>query len=264
MQRMKRGVKRKRRGLRVVFVLIVLALLSVMVLYTPIFNITRINVTGAGYYSADDIRRASGIVPGENGFRKISLSPEAILGLRITDAENSIKALPHVKEARVRLVFPNSVNIVITERQPAAYLAYLGNYLTVDSDGYVMDVGQSPPEGDLKEIRGIEFTRYSIGKRIEATDIDYIRVGSDILAAIKKSDADSEFLMWPLVNWVDIVDGNSVLMSLDNRIIVRFDPTDKLQYTMDFTKQIFFTKINTNERGRLEFAPGQNPSFIPD
>ena len=264
MQTMKKGKKRRRKGLKAVLILIGLALLSVMILYTPLFNISQIQVSGSSYYSVDEIRLASGILPGENGFKKIRLSPEAILGLRLTDAEEAIKALPFVKDAQVKLIFPNSVNITITERQPAVYLVYLGNYLIADADGFVLEVSQNPPQENLKEVRGVEFTKYTTGKQLETDDLDYIRIASNITEAVKKSDSESEFLMLPMVNWIDVVDANTTLMSLDNRVIMRFDPADKLQYTIDFGKQIFFTKINTNERGRLEFVPGQNPSFIPD
>ena len=250
--------------MKAVLIFIGLVLVAVMTLYTPLFNISQIQVFGADYYSVDEIRLASGILPGENGFQKISLSPEAILGMRLTDAEEAIKVLPYVKEARVRLIFPNSVKITITERQPAAYLTYLGNYLTVDSEGVVLEVDQSPPKEDLKEVRGVEFTKYTTGKPLETDDIDYIRIAANITTAVKKSDSESEFLMWPMVNWIDVVDANTTLVSLDNRVIMRFDPSDKLQYVIDFAKEIFFTKLTTSERGRLEFVPGQDPSFIPD
>jgi cell division protein FtsQ len=262
----KRGKKRKRRGLRIILLLLptMLILSLVMILYTPLFNIMHIDVSGAEFYSADEIVQASGIHPGENGYRKIRISPEAILGLRLIDAEDAIEALSYVKEAVVRLVFPNSVKITITERKPAACIVYLGSFLTIDDDGYVLEVSSNRPPEDLKEIRGVDFTKYAIGERLESDNIGYVHIADDIVKAVKRSDSNSDFLMWPMIDWIDIVNSKSALMSLDNRVLVRFDPTDNLQYTIDFAKQIFFTKISTNERGRLEFVPGLDPSFIPE
>jgi POTRA domain, FtsQ-type. len=239
-------------------------LLVVMLVFTPVFNIKNIRVEGAGYYTEDEIRLASGITPGENAYRKIRFSPEAILGLRLLDAEESIETLPRIKEARVFIIFPDEVGITVTERTPSVYISYLGSYLTVDAEGYVLEVSKdSPPEG-LKELRGIDFTRYTVGRQLETGDIGHVRIADNIVSAIKRSDENSEFELWPVVDWIDVVDDNTVMMSYDNRVIVEFDPTDKLQYTIDFSKQIFFTKIGASERGRLEFIPGQNPSFIPD
>lgn len=261
---MSRGKKRRKRLLKILFLLVCPVLLVIMLFFTPIFSVKNIRVEGAGYYSQDEIRLASGITLGENPFRKIRLSLEAILGLRLLDAEAAIEALPRVKEARVFIIFPDQIGIHVIERQPSVYLSYLGSYLTVDAEGYVLEVRQgTPPEG-LKEVRGIDFSRYAVGKRLETDDIEHVRLADNIVGAIRKSDENSDFLLWPVVDWLDVVDDDTAMMSLDNRIVVRFDPTDKLQYTIDFAKQIFFTKIGTNERGRLEFIKGQNPSFIPD
>ena len=125
-------------------------LLGIMLLFTPIFNIKNIRVEGAEYYNLEEIRLASGIAPGENGFRKIRFSPEAILGLRLLDAELAIEALPRIKEARVFIIFPNEVGISVTERNPSVYLSYLGNYLTVDPEGYVLEVNQNSLQQALR------------------------------------------------------------------------------------------------------------------
>jgi cell division protein FtsQ len=262
---MSRGKKQRKRLVKALLILLVIPLLMViMLLFTPFFNITNIRVEGAGYYTPEQIRLASGITPGENGFRKIRFSPEALLGLRLLDAEESVEALPRIKEARVFIIFPNEVGINVTERYPSVYLSYLGSYLTVDAEGYVLEVSRDAPPKDLKELRGIDFTKYSVGQQLETADAGHVRIADNIVRALKKSDENSEFLLWPVVDWIDVVDDNTAMMSYDNRVVVRFDPADRLQYTIDFSKQIFFTKISATERGRLEFIRGQNPSFIPD
>jgi len=261
---MSRGKKRKKRLLKILFLLACPVLLVIMLFFTPLFSVKNIRIEGAGYYSQEEIRLASGITLGENPYRKSRLSPEAILGLRLLDAEAAVEALPRIKEARVFIIFPNQIGINVIERQPSVYLPYLGSYLTVDAEGYVLEVRQgTPPEG-LKEVRGIEFSSYSVGRQLETDDIGHIRLADNIVSAIRKSDESSDFLLWPVVDWIDVVNDDTAMMSFDDRVVVRFDPSDKLQYTIDFAKQIFFTKIGTNERGRLEFIKGQNPSFIPD
>ena len=86
----------------------------------------------------------------------------------------------------------------------------------------------------------------------------------EIINTIRNSDEYTNIKLADVLDWVDMVSDNSAIMSLDNRIIVRFNPKDKLQYTIDFTKEIFFKKISTKETGRIEFSGDQNPSFIPD
>lgn len=261
---MKKKKKRRKKWLKGILLLLALGLLALIALYTPLFNIKDITVSGAVRYSEDEIRLASGILPGENGFQKLTFSPEAILGLRLYDAEAKIKSLPYVEQATVKLILPNHVKIGIVERQPAFYMVYLGNYLIMDAKGFVLEVSTEKPQNGLLELRGIHFTQYVIGKQLDTDNLDLINLGNVIMEAIKNSDAQSEFILWDVVNWVDIIDENTAFISLDQRVIVKFNPMDKPQYTIDFAKEIFFKKISTKERGRLEFSGNQSPSFIPE
>ncbi len=260
-------MKKKRRAktrLKILLFVFVLALSLVFLLYAPIFNIKDIEVEGSSRYTSEKIIEASGIIYGENGFRKLRLKPEGILELRLLDSEEKINQLPYVKACTVKIYFPDRVNIQITEREPAAYIVYFDNYLTVDANGYVLEAGNSQPPQGLKEIRGIDFKKYNIGGQLEESEISLILTGVEIINTIRNSDEYTNIKLADVLDWVDMVSDNSAIMSLDNRIIVRFNPKDKLQYTIDFTKEIFFKKISTKETGRIEFSGDQNPSFIPD
>jgi cell division protein FtsQ len=240
-----------------------MALVLLMLLFAPIFNISSIKVSGSSRYTPEKIEEASGIKLGDNGFRQLKLMPESIFELRLLDAEEKIKRLPYIKNAAVSIVIPNGVSIKVTEREPVAYIRYLDNYLTVDSEGFVFEAYNKRPEGEFKEIRGIEFAKYSLGRQLEDSDIEQIKSAIEILDAIKKSDSSTTLKLFEVLDWIDMVDKNNVQLSLDNRIVVRFNPEDKLQYTIDFTREIFFKKLNTKETGKLEFTGDQGPSFIP-
>lgn len=260
---MKKRDKAKIR-LIVLIALILIAIILLILLFSPIFNIRNIDVGGSLKYSHEEIVNSSELKLGENAFRRLRIAPEAIFELRLLDAEKKIKQLPYVKECTVKIVFPNSIRIQITDRDPAAYLVYFDNYLTVDEQGFVLEVGNNKSGDNLKEIRGIDFNKYSLGGQLEASDISLIRIGVEIISTINRSDGDSETKLADVLDWVDIINDSSAMISLDNRIIVRFNPKDKLQYTMDFTKEIFFKKISTNESGRIEFSGDQYPNFTPD
>ncbi|NLP00206.1 MAG: FtsQ-type POTRA domain-containing protein [Clostridiaceae bacterium] len=250
--------------LKIFIFIFVLALCLVFLLFAPFFNIKSIKVEGSSRYTAEKIIETSGIMIGENGFRKLRLDPEAILELRLLDSEEKIGQLPYVKSCTVKIVFPDSIIIHITEREPAAYIVYFDNYLTVDAQGYVLEAGNSEPPQGLKEIRGIDFKKYTIGGQLEESEISLIITGVEIINTINNSDKTTDIKLADVLDWVDVISENNAILSLDNRIIVRFNPKDKLQYTIDFTKEIFFKKISTKETGRIEFSGNQNPSFIPD
>lgn len=250
--------------LKILIFILVLALSLVILLFAPIFNVESIEVKGSSRYTAEKVIETSEIVIGENGFRKLRLKAEAILELRLLDSEEKICQLPYVKSCTVKIAFPDRIEIQITEREPAAYIVYFDNYLTVDDQGFVLEAGNTEPPPDLKEIRGIEFKKYTIGGQLEESEISLIQTGVEIINTIKISDETTTFKLADVLDWVDMISEHNSMISLDNRIIVRFNPKDKLQYTIDFTKEVFFKKISTKETGRLEFSGDQNPSFIPD
>lgn len=259
-------MKKKKRSVktRLGILLFFLGLISffLILLFAPFFNISSIEVVGANRYSPEKIKEVSGVLIGENAYRKLKFKAEAILGLRLLDSEDMIKQLPYVKTSRVSIVFPNKILVRITERQPAAYLNHLDNYLAVDNEGYVLETSNDKPMDGLKEIRGIEVAKYTIGGQLETKAISLIGKGIEIIENIRQSDTNTDFKLFEVLDWVDMVDSNKALISLDNRIIVRFNPEDKLRYTIDFTKEIFFKEINSKEKGRIEFSEGQNPTII--
>ncbi|NMA67762.1 MAG: FtsQ-type POTRA domain-containing protein [Clostridiaceae bacterium] len=261
---MEPGKKRTKKIWVFLFTLICLITSLLVLLYMPIFNISFIKVKGNTKYSADELIQASGILIGENGFKKLRFNNESIFELRLTDSEKNIESLPYVKQCKVSLVFPDGVMIEISEREQEAYISYLDNFLLVDRDGYVLEVTDSRPESYIKEIRGIEFLKYSVGNQLEDTDTDLVKTAVEIIEAIKESDKNSKLKLFDVLDWVDMIDKYNALLSLDNRVMVRFNPKDKLQYTIDFTKEIFFKKLNSKETGRIVFSEGQNSSFIPE
>lgn len=258
--------KQRRAKRRLIFFLSMagLAVILLFLLYSPVFSIRAIEIHGSSRYANSEIIAASGLVIGENGLRMLQLKPESLLELRLLGIEERIRTLSYVKTCIVKLHLPGTVSIDITEREPAAYLVYFDNYLIVDEQGYVLEVRNKKPGAPLKEIRGIDFTKYTLGGQLEATDVTLIRTGVTIINTIQTSDQYTELKLFDVLDWVDMVDKNTAMMSLDKRVIVRFDPQNELQYTIDFTKEIFFKKIGTHETGRLEFTAGQNPGFIPD
>ena len=77
------------------------------------------------------------------------------------------------------------------------------------------------------------------------------------------ADADGPDL-YDSVRWVDVLAVDRVLVSLEDRITLRMDPTGDLQYMADFAGEIFFRHIAPQEKGIVDFTRGSDPAFIPE
>jgi cell division protein FtsQ len=94
-----------------------------LLLTTSRFAIERVEVAGQSRLSADEVVKASGLVPGQN-----------LWSLDARRAVAGVEALPLVRRAEVIRTFPNRVTLFVEERQPFT-LVNAGGLHWVDEQG---------------------------------------------------------------------------------------------------------------------------------
>ncbi len=136
-----------RRRLRILLGLVALASLvgvAWLVVESPLLDVDHVDVTGSHHLSAEEVRRASGVVPGA-----------ALLRLDLDTARRRVEAMPWVATAKVHRDLPGRVRIAVTERVPAAWSRAPGGGVAVlDTTGRVLEVDPQPPAG-LPEVVGL-------------------------------------------------------------------------------------------------------------
>jgi cell division protein FtsQ len=145
--------------------LIILGLAAVM-MFSPLFLLSQIKVDDISRYTKDDIINVSGIEKGQNAMKYLGGSMRHLLQMRMGKAEKYVENLPWVKSAFIQFQFSGVVHISVIERNPIAWIKYMGNYLLVDEEGVVLEVSTQLDER-YPEIRGLKPEKYTIGKMIE-------------------------------------------------------------------------------------------------
>jgi len=121
------GRRRLRWILPIVLVVALLAA-AAMVLRSPLLSVGSVDVSGAVYTDQADVQK---IVDGVKG------KPMATVDL--DSVTHRFEALPWVRRADVRRVWPRHVEVDLVERRPvAAYYAPDGSYRVLDGDGHVI------------------------------------------------------------------------------------------------------------------------------
>jgi cell division protein FtsQ len=87
-------------------------------------RLENLTVDGREHTTPEDLRAALDVTRGT-----------PILTIDVAEAREALEALPWVKAARVERQLPNTVHVVIQERQPFALWQKGGKYFLVDSDG---------------------------------------------------------------------------------------------------------------------------------
>ena len=101
--------RRRLRRLEVLGLIVLAVLFGALAAVSPLLDVDLRRVEGAQLTSPDAIRSASGITRGD-----------PMLTLDLGDATRRIEALPWIDHARIRRLFPGTIDISVTERTPAA------------------------------------------------------------------------------------------------------------------------------------------------
>ncbi len=104
----------------------------VVCLFTPLFNISSVSVTGNKILSDEAVIKASGIAKGDNLFL-----------VNTKKCEKSINALGYVKDVKIKRKFFSRIEIEVVESGEAAYIAFSGNYVGVSAEGKVVSITKS-------------------------------------------------------------------------------------------------------------------------
>ena len=259
--------KRRNRPLRKLIVIFCM-LLTVMacLALSPIFNIKKINVIGLIHYKSQDIISSSGLFIDANWFKVALTDPKGLFYLRSTNAERDIlSGRPYIKSVTVRLRKVGEVEINIEERKPTAKLSYLNTNFLVDNEGYILDAINGDSKERVPTIKGMELSQFAIGTRFRAKDSEDAEVLYKLMGVLASSDESGARKMYDNIDFIDMENTSDIGLFIDSRVLVKLgDIKDIDEYRINFLKEIFFTRIQKNEIGTLDFTLGEIPHFIPN
>lgn len=197
----------RRRNTILLFAAIVV--LVCVALFTPVFNITDITVTGNTVLTDKEVITASGIKKGSNLFL-----------INKSKAEEMVASLGYVEDVDVKRKFFSRVEIEIKESVEVAYIAFSGNYVGLGTDGRVLSITKSKDMRPKKAvISGFKVKNVKKGKQIEGkneektpiiTELLTVLNDNSILSNTKKIDiSDLENLYLVLTSDTTVVLGDS-------------------------------------------------------
>lgn len=276
-KKMKKAKRKKRiKFFKNLFILILFIVAAIALALSPLFSIDRIEVNGNKHYTDDEIINVSGLIRGSNWFRSKEAKLKDILLLRSTAAqENILKKCSYIKSATVRLKTPRSVGITVTEREPEALVPYMGTYLVIDSEGWVLDAYSNVEGYSLTEIKGLNIKYYEKGQALVTENTGWLESYNKVMDVIKRTEINSdnntdveakkENRISKCIKYMDFSKEGNVYINLDSRVTVSLgDVNDLNEYKIVFLKEIYFEHLTETDRGYLDFTTGDRPSFIPE
>ena len=183
----KSAVSKKIKRGKLIMGFLAVVILVAACLFTPLFNVSEIKVSGNSIVSNEEIIKASGIKKTDNIFRMSS-----------SRAEKEIGKKGYIETVRVIKKFPARVIIEVTESNEIAYVAFSGNYVGISNNGKVTSITKSSKLKPKKMIIsgfGVKSARISEkieGKKPEKTEYVYEFIGAvhdnNLASSVKKAD----------------------------------------------------------------------------
>lgn len=173
-EKYKRKIKRRRIAVLSVFVAV---LILCVCLFTPLFAITEINVTGNAYLVADDVIKTSGIEKGENVFR-----------ISERKAVKALSALPYVEGANIRRRFPAKIEIAIDEAKQDIIIDTENEFVVITMNGRVLEKTEDVSELTAPIVYGHDVKEAEPAKTIKPENEDKYNRNISYLKSFYETD----------------------------------------------------------------------------
>jgi hypothetical protein len=189
---------------------------------SPLFAIRHVRITGLAALlpgEAAQAQAASVIPPGTNFFH-----------LDRKKLETALKGVPALAEARISPRFPNSVDIVVTPREPVAVLAAGELRWEVDRSGVAIRPERSAEQ--LPEIACSSAANVAAGQRIDVPGV----AGALSAAAFCASNAHGKPLS---VAKIEVDQNGDMCLNMVDNVAIRIGQNDQLDTKLSLVRRIY-------------------------
>lgn len=242
--RHKRIMKRRR---IIFFTVLSIAAISIVLFFTPLFNIKNIEIYGNNKIETAVLKQAIGSVEEENLFR---LNTKKII--------ENVKTIPYADDLHIKKnIFPVGIEVTVTECIPACFVFYNDHFVILDKNLKILEETDTAVEG-LCEIIGIDVTSVTPGAVLSLDDNDKILSVSECISCLIEQDLISH------TNKIDFTDMTKIMFTYENRLNVICGSSVDFQKKIGmFVKAVNSSKLNENSRGTIDISISGKAIYTP-
>ncbi len=242
--------RRRRRGPGILFSFFCLTMICAAILtaVTIFFKVKSVTVTGETRYNKNEIIQAAGIETGEN---LIFLNKIAAINRIFQDR-------PYLDEVSVRRRLPDTIEIFVTECQPAAALAAEGGqYWLIDRNGKLLELVPAQQTESLCKIIGIDPEQPEAGTYADFLDEEKEKALFTILNTAENSGILNEIID------IDISQIFEIRLQYTERFEVELGTVEDLSKKIGFLKSVV-GRLGEMDTGVIDLTDPQTARFRPE
>lgn len=246
----KRDRRRKRNMTGYYFLVAVLVIgIAATLSVTLLFNVHEVVITGmqGSSYTDKEIIESSGISRGDNLVR---MKTDRI-------RQSMLDTLTLIDDVTITKVFPETVSIEIVPSQAIAYVQCKGGYMLVSESWRIIGHAEQPDDRSLIVINGFDCESNEEKTTMTSTDPDKNTALKEILHEISAQDIQN------MVS-VDLTDKYDIVLNYDNRIKIKIEKQDDIEYKLRYAYKIITDELRDNKNGYLIYRNSMGYSYVSD
>ena len=203
---------------------------------TLLFNVHEVEITGldGSSYTEEEIVSSSGISRGDNLVR---MNTDNIRMDMLND-------LLMIDDVKIKKAFPHKVEMDIVPSIEAAYVECSGGYVLISENWRIIGQKEKTENKNLIVVKGFECVSSEEKTILSSKDHDKGEILKNILDEIKKQNIEK------MVS-VDITDKYDIELNYDNRITIKIEKPDDIEYKLKYAYKIITDELRENKNGYL-------------
>lgn len=218
----KRNAKKRIRRKRILNFLLFILTLTLIYLFafkTNFFNIKNIKVSGNNKINYNQIVKASMCMENENIFK-----------INKKSGQEALEKLPYVKKAEIKRRLPKDILIEVEEREEIVAISYIGSFVYIDKEGYILSIEGKDKKIDLPQIFDLDLIDLELGENLfeqieDNNIIDFILLSNEVEILSK-------------MRYINLSNKKNVMIQLKDGIRVAFGPLNNVKYKVSFLFEI--------------------------
>ena len=246
-ERQKRRIRQMKRRRCVTVSVLIMIVFIIIIFFTPLFNIRRIEVIGNQKVSTTEIEGKLENCIGKNIFR-----------YGTGTAENNIKSIPYVDTAKIsKSFFSSKITATVTECIPAGFMEVGEKKVVVDKQLKVLEVVDSV-ETDIPKIEGVAVHDVNPGSVIALKNENSLKT---VQLCINSIAAEG---LLNGVKYISFEDSDNIKFNYQNRLDVVCGNTQNFEKKIKLFNQALNTeKLSDKSRGTIDLSVTGQAVYTP-
>lgn len=208
----KKITQKKRKSRKIVTILsliIIVTIIIVLILFSDLFNITKITVVNNSKVTEEEIIQNSGLKIGNNMFKTLKVT-----------SKTKIKNNPYIEDVKISKKLNGEIIIDVKERTVTYMLQKEDEYVYINNQGYILE--KSDEKLEIPIIIGYSTTEFVEGNRINVEDLKKLGVVIELMGVAKNNGINK------IITTVDISDENNYILEIpsEGKIVQFGDKTN--------------------------------------